>query len=140
MSNYQTILYDKQRHGVLITLNRPNALNAINEQLWNELDNALADAETDAASRVLDQQQRRGVIMLSRHPGLLTEVSADQLPLSIRVLQRYLAKGLLTHRHGAAPRAGCIWAIVAQAAAVTARGARGTSRKRRIRRALRPRP
>jgi enoyl-CoA hydratase/carnithine racemase len=53
MSNYQTILYDKQRHGVLITLNRPNALNAINEQLWNELDNALADAETDAEIRAV---------------------------------------------------------------------------------------
>jgi len=37
----------------LITLNRPNALNAINEQLWNELDNALADAETDAEIRAV---------------------------------------------------------------------------------------
>ena len=33
MSNYETILYEKQRHGVLITLNRPNALNAMNQDL-----------------------------------------------------------------------------------------------------------
>jgi enoyl-CoA hydratase/carnithine racemase len=51
--NYETILYQKQRHGVLITLNRPNALNAINEQLWNDLDDALAQAETDAEIRAV---------------------------------------------------------------------------------------
>ena len=44
MSNYKTILYEKQRHGVLITLNRPNALNAMNQDLLEELDHALADA------------------------------------------------------------------------------------------------
>ena len=36
MSNYQTLLYDKQRNGVLITLNRPNALNAMNQDLMND--------------------------------------------------------------------------------------------------------
>ena len=41
MSNYKTILYEKQRHGVLITLNRPNALNAMNQDLLGELDHAL---------------------------------------------------------------------------------------------------
>jgi enoyl-CoA hydratase/carnithine racemase len=51
MSNYQTILYQKQRKGVLITLNRPNALNAMNQELLNELDQALAEAETDADIR-----------------------------------------------------------------------------------------
>ena len=45
MLNYKTILYEKQRHGVLITLNRPNALNAMNQDLLGELDHALADAE-----------------------------------------------------------------------------------------------
>ena len=50
---YETILYEKQRHGVLITLNRPNALNAINEQVLNELDSALAQAETDGEIRAV---------------------------------------------------------------------------------------
>jgi enoyl-CoA hydratase/carnithine racemase len=51
MTNYNTILYQKQRQGVLITLNRPNALNAMNEELMNELDQALSEAETDPEIR-----------------------------------------------------------------------------------------
>src|ERR671922_720893 len=53
MSNDQTVLYEKQRHGVLITLNRPNVLNAINEKLLDDLDNALAEAETDPEIRAV---------------------------------------------------------------------------------------
>ena len=53
MSNYQTLLYGKQRDGVLITLNRPNALNAMNQDLMNELDSALATAETDPEIRAV---------------------------------------------------------------------------------------
>lgn len=53
MTNYKNILYQKQRKGVLITLDRPNALNAMNEELMNELDQALAEAETDAEIRAV---------------------------------------------------------------------------------------
>ena len=53
MTNYKNILYQKQRNGVLITLNRPNALNAMNEELMNELDQALAEAETDPEIRAV---------------------------------------------------------------------------------------
>jgi enoyl-CoA hydratase/carnithine racemase len=53
MSNYNSILYQKQRKGVLITLNRPNALTAMNEELMNELDQALAEAETDPEIRAV---------------------------------------------------------------------------------------
>jgi enoyl-CoA hydratase/carnithine racemase len=53
MSNYETILYEKQRHGVLITLNRPNALNAMSQDLLGELDQALAKAETDPDIRAV---------------------------------------------------------------------------------------
>jgi enoyl-CoA hydratase/carnithine racemase len=53
MSDDKTILYQKQRKGVLITLNRPHALNAMNEELLNELDSALADAETDPEIRAV---------------------------------------------------------------------------------------
>ena len=53
MANYQNTLYQKQRKGVLITLNRPNALNAMNEELMNELDHALAEAETDPEIRAV---------------------------------------------------------------------------------------
>ena len=53
MSNYQTILYQKQRRGVLITLNRPNVLNALSDELLNELDQALAEAESDPEIRAV---------------------------------------------------------------------------------------
>ena len=53
MAQYQTILYQKQRKGVLITLNRPNALNAMNQEMMNELDAALAEAEKDAEIRAV---------------------------------------------------------------------------------------
>src|ERR671911_1437082 len=53
MTNYNDILYKKQRKGVLITLNRPNALNAMNEELMNELDQALSEAETDPEIRAV---------------------------------------------------------------------------------------
>ena len=53
MSNYQTILYEKQRRGVLITLNRPHELNAMNQKLLDELDGALAEAETDPEIRAV---------------------------------------------------------------------------------------
>ena len=51
MAEYKTILYQKQRKGVLITLNRPNALNAMNSEMMSELDAALAEAEKDAEIR-----------------------------------------------------------------------------------------
>ena len=53
MSNYQTILYQKQRRGVLITLNRPDVLNALSDELLNELDQALAEAESDPEIRAV---------------------------------------------------------------------------------------
>jgi enoyl-CoA hydratase/carnithine racemase len=53
MADYQNILYQKQRQGVLITLNRPHALNAMNEELMSELDQALAEAESDPEIRAV---------------------------------------------------------------------------------------
>src|SRR3990172_142195 len=53
MAQYKSLLYEKQRRGVLITLNRPRALNAMNEELMNELDAALAEAETDPEIRAV---------------------------------------------------------------------------------------
>ena len=51
MANYNTILYQKQRGGVLITLNRPKESNALNEELMSELDRALTEAESDPEIR-----------------------------------------------------------------------------------------
>jgi enoyl-CoA hydratase len=53
MANDKTILYEKRRHGALITLNRPHVLNALNAQLWDELDAALEEAKKDAEIRAV---------------------------------------------------------------------------------------
>ncbi len=50
---YESILYEKQRSGVLITLNRPERLNAFNDQMRNELQLALEEAEQDPAVRAI---------------------------------------------------------------------------------------
>src|SRR5215813_9658999 len=53
MPDYKEILYDKQRGGVLITLNRPEALNAITRPMLKELHHALAEAEADPEIRAI---------------------------------------------------------------------------------------
>ena len=50
---YEFLLYEKQRQGVLITLNRPEQMNALNEQLRQELDDALGEAEADPEIRAI---------------------------------------------------------------------------------------
>ncbi|MEM1285704.1 MAG: enoyl-CoA hydratase [Cohaesibacteraceae bacterium] len=44
---YETILVDKRDHVLLITLNRPSALNALNAQMMGEIAAALAEADAD---------------------------------------------------------------------------------------------
>ncbi len=53
MSNYAEILYEKQRRGVLITLNRPEAMNAISRNMEQEISRALDEAEADPEVRAI---------------------------------------------------------------------------------------
>lgn len=53
MTSYKSILYEKQRRGVLITLNRPKVLNAMSDELCDELDGALREAREDAEIRAI---------------------------------------------------------------------------------------
>jgi enoyl-CoA hydratase/carnithine racemase len=53
MADYKEILYQKQRKGVLITLNRPEALNAITRSMLKELHHALDQAEADPEIRAI---------------------------------------------------------------------------------------
>jgi enoyl-CoA hydratase/carnithine racemase len=53
MTDYKEILYEKQRGGVLITLNRPEALNAITRPMLKELHHALDEAEADPEIRAV---------------------------------------------------------------------------------------
>ena len=53
MASYENILYEKERKGVLITLNRPGVLNSMNQALCRELENALAQAKEDPEIRAV---------------------------------------------------------------------------------------
>jgi enoyl-CoA hydratase/carnithine racemase len=53
MAQFKTLLYEKQRSAVLITLNRPNALNAMNQDMMDELDAAFGEAEGDPEIRAV---------------------------------------------------------------------------------------
>jgi enoyl-CoA hydratase/carnithine racemase len=53
MPDYKEIVYQKQRDGVLITLNRPEALNAITRPMLKELHHALDEAEADPEIRAI---------------------------------------------------------------------------------------
>lgn len=50
---YQTILLDKDSHIARLTLNRPERLNALNEQMFMELNQALEEVAGDPEVRVL---------------------------------------------------------------------------------------
>ncbi len=53
MAEYQTIIYETRGGAAWVTLNRPDALNAVSLELMGELDQALTAAETDPEVRVL---------------------------------------------------------------------------------------
>jgi len=50
---YQYVLYEKQRKGVLITLNRPEAMNSLSRELQADLNAALDEAEKDPEVRAI---------------------------------------------------------------------------------------
>lgn len=53
MTNFETILFEKQRRGVLLTLNRPALHNAMNRQMKDELRAALGLARDDEEIRAV---------------------------------------------------------------------------------------
>ncbi len=50
---FECIIYEKNRGIATIKLNRPRVLNAMNKQLWLDIQQALADAGQDSAVKVL---------------------------------------------------------------------------------------
>jgi enoyl-CoA hydratase/carnithine racemase len=50
---YETILYEKKAPIATITLNRPEALNAISQQMTGELHRALDEADADREVRAI---------------------------------------------------------------------------------------
>ena len=50
---YQTVIIEKRRHIGILTLNRPQARNTLNEQLFQDIVAALQELENDGEVRVI---------------------------------------------------------------------------------------
>lgn len=99
MDQYKEILYEKRRGGVLITLNRPEAMNAISRSMIKELHQALDAVEQDnevravvltgagrAFSAGMDQGNRAGRRRDIHWPyGIITGQTAAELIDSWRI-------------------------------------------------------
>jgi enoyl-CoA hydratase/carnithine racemase len=102
MAEYKEILYEKMRGGALITLNRPEAMNAISRSMIKELHQALDDVEEDSDVRAvvltgagrafsagMDQGARAGRRRDIRWPyGIVSGQSAAEVIDSWRVDSR----------------------------------------------------
>ncbi len=53
MPDFKNLLYEKQRNGVLITLNRPETLNSVSREMEDEMHAALDEAEADPEIRAI---------------------------------------------------------------------------------------
>jgi len=51
--NFECIIYEKHQGIATIKLNRPKVLNAMNKQLWLDIQSALEDARNDPEIKVL---------------------------------------------------------------------------------------
>lgn len=51
--DFECIIYEKKQDIAVIKLNRPHVLNAMNKQLWVDLQSALEDAKTDPSVKVV---------------------------------------------------------------------------------------
>ncbi len=99
--NFETIILNKQNHIATITLNRPDRLNSVNEQVASELTNALRGVSKDDDIRVLilTGAGRAFCAGADVNPeggeAILRETSAETIRRSIREWSRGIIEGLV---------------------------------------------
>ena len=116
-TNYQSILYDKSENIAMITLNRPEVLNAINETMGRELLEALKVAGQDDDVRCLiitgngrafsageDVQDLRGEYERGQNPRLGERLLYKYNPIIRRM--RQMPKPIIAAVNGVAAGAG----------------------------------
>ncbi len=115
--DYQTIRYEKSGSLATITLNRPNVLNAVNEKMGQELQDALRNAERDEEVRCLiitgsgrafcageDIQDLRGQYERGENPKLGERLLHKYNPIIRRI--RRMEKPVIAAVNGVAAGAG----------------------------------
>ena len=113
MASYETILVETRGRVGLITLNRPQALNALNSTLVGELNRALDGFEADPGDRLHRHHRlREGLRGRRRHQG-------DVGPLLSADLSRRLHHRLGPGRRPAASRSSRRWRASRSAAAAS---------------------
>ena len=95
MPDYKEILYEKQRGGALITLNRPDAMNAISRSMIKEMQQALDDVGRRQRSTRRRAHRRRTRVFRRHGPGK-SRRPAPRYSLALRHRHRTNRRG--SHR------------------------------------------
>ena len=117
---YETLLYDAKDGVAVITLNRPQVLNALNRKLIGELENALVTARDDGSVKVLiltgsgDKAFAAGAdIGELAELGPLTAIDTARKGQALTRLMEDLGKPIIAAVNGFALGGGCEVAMAA---------------------------
>ncbi|TVQ53892.1 MAG: 2-(1,2-epoxy-1,2-dihydrophenyl)acetyl-CoA isomerase [Phycisphaerales bacterium] len=121
-TNYETISAETQNHVCTITLNRPDVLNAFNDQITTELSDALKNAERDqnvraivltGSGRAFSSGQDLGDLKKKYVPGYVPMLGKDLRkrynPIITRMVN--MPKPIIASVNGVAAGAGCSLAL-----------------------------
>ena len=115
---YETITYEVREQVGLITLNRPDVMNAINEKMLEELRGALEEAEQDGSVRALVLTGAGRAFCAGQDVGIMAEGSAEGLVALLRdkyrpvfVLLHGMEKPVIGAINGVAVGSGCNLAL-----------------------------
>ncbi len=123
MDSYATILYEKKERIITVTLNRPDKMNASNDQMAEELLNCMKNIDNDKEARIViltgagkafcagaDLRERFLPKIEQRKQGLLKEVTREFSELGALALSQ-IRKVTIAAVNGIATGIGCTLAL-----------------------------